>query len=113
MRRLLRPNCRHGRRARRHDLTRRATRALCAALLVRPVLDWTREGVERMARHGPIGWVTNNPEAAKALRAADLAYEQAVALMGNMLLADKIAAIRAARDAHAATCDRIFRSAAA
>ena len=61
----------------------------------------------------PIGWITNNPKAAKALRAADLAYEQAVALMGGMLLADKIVAVRAARDAHAATCDRIFREASA
>jgi hypothetical protein len=48
------------------------------------------------------GWITNSPQAAAALKAADLAHDRAMAAAAGLLLADKIpavAAARAARDA--------------
>ena len=42
-------------------------------------------------------WVTNDPDAAKRLRAAERTYQLALAATCNMCLADKVAAIKAAR----------------
>ena len=42
-------------------------------------------------------WITNSPEAARRLKAADAAYDRRVAAASRLLLADKIEAIRVAR----------------
>ena len=44
-------------------------------------------------------WLSNNPEASARLRAADAAYDAAMAACAGMNLADKIVAIREARAA--------------
>jgi hypothetical protein len=49
------------------------------------------------------GWITNSPEAARALRAADAAYDRALAAAAGLRLAEKVEAIRAARAARDAT----------
>lgn len=43
-------------------------------------------------------WITNNPVAAKALTAADLAYERERAAARDLPLAEKVAAYKAAKD---------------
>ena len=48
---------------------------------------------------GDRGWVTNNPEAAARLRAADDACDRAMRAASGLRLADKIDAIRSARAA--------------
>ncbi len=52
-------------------------------------------------------WITNDPAAAKALKAADKAHDKARALAANLPLADKIIAYRAAKDARAAAYDKL------
>ncbi len=47
-------------------------------------------------------WISNDPQAIKALRAADRAYEKAQAAAANLPLAEKIEAYRAARCARQA-----------
>jgi hypothetical protein len=44
-------------------------------------------------------WITNDPAAAKALRAADRAYDKARAAASGLPLAEKLEAYRAARAA--------------
>jgi uncharacterized membrane protein YkoI len=48
------------------------------------------------------GWITNNPEAAKALCAADLRYERAKSLASGLKLSQKVEAYRAAKAAREA-----------
>ena len=61
-----------------NHLTRRATRALCAALLVRPVMDWTRER-ELPMRYMFIGAMRHEIVSASD----DLALRQAMYVTGN------------------------------
>lgn len=44
-------------------------------------------------------WISNDPVATKALKAADRAYDKARTAAANLPLADKIEAYRAAREA--------------
>jgi hypothetical protein len=48
------------------------------------------------------GWVTNNPNAAKALKAADAKYEKAKTAASNLPLKEKVAALRKAKEARQA-----------
>jgi len=52
-------------------------------------------------------WVTNNPKAARALRAADIAYERAKFMAIGLPLARKVEAIRAAKAVRQAAYDAI------
>jgi hypothetical protein len=52
-------------------------------------------------------WVTNDPAAAKVLRNADLQYDKALAAASSLPLAQKIVAIRAAREARQAAYDAV------
>lgn len=50
-------------------------------------------------------WITNNPEAAKALQAADTAFDLAKAAASNLPLAEKVAALRTAKTQRQAAYD--------
>ncbi len=55
------------------------------------------------------GWVTNNPVAAKKLRAADMRYERAKIMTQGMRLGEKVEAQRAAKAQRQAEYEAIFR----
>jgi len=52
-------------------------------------------------------WITNDPAAAKALKAADKAHDKARAFAAHLPLADKIIAYREAKEARAAAYDKL------
>lgn len=54
-------------------------------------------------------WITNSPEAARALRAADERYRCARLLAGGLCLKEKIEALRAAKRAHEAAYDAVAK----
>ena len=59
---------------------------------------------------GP-AWFTNDPEAAKALRAADKTYDKARANAAGLSLTDKVAVYRAARMDRESAYARVMESA--
>lgn len=59
----------------------------------------------------PVGWVTNSPEAATKLKAADRAYDRVVACAAGMKLADKVLVIRAAKVARDRAYQAVFDAA--
>ena len=60
---------------------------------------------------GPSGWITNNPQIAEKLRAADRRYELAKVRAQGLTLGAKIEAYRAAKEARQAEYDAIIRDA--
>lgn len=54
-----------------------------------------------MSRTLPLEWLSNDPQAAAQLRAADAEYDAAVRATAHMALADKIPAMKAAKIARA------------
>jgi hypothetical protein len=54
-------------------------------------------------------WISNSPEASRRLRAADAAYDKAMAACEGLELADKIVAVREARAARQETYSAEFR----
>lgn len=54
-----------------------------------------------------LDWVTNDPEAARLLRAVDRAYTRATAKAANWPLKEKVAAIRRARETRDASYQRV------
>lgn len=56
-----------------------------------------------------IAWLTNNPEAARKLKAADRRYERAKRLLGPMMLEQKIEAIRKLKQKRADEYARILK----
>ncbi len=54
-----------------------------------------------MSHDLPLGWLTNDPQAAAQLRQADAAYEAARLAARRLPLAEKIIALRAAKLARA------------
>jgi hypothetical protein len=58
------------------------------------------------SRKGPF-WLTNDPEAAEALRKADRDWEAARAAGANLPLAEKIEAYRKAKDARREAYDAV------
>ena len=70
-----------------------------------------RERGTTMAFTGLGGWVTNSPEAAKKLQAADRRYELAKVRMQGMTLGEKIEAQRAAKTARQAEYDAVMADA--
>jgi hypothetical protein len=54
------------------------------------------------------GWLTNSPEAAKALKAADHEYMIARAACSGWKLADKVEAVRKAKAAHCAAYEAVW-----
>ena len=63
-----------------------------------------------MAQPHP-GWLTNSPEAATALKAADHKYTLATLACSGWKLADKVVAIRKAKAAHAAAYEAVWTAA--
>ena len=55
-------------------------------------------------------WLTNSPEAAKALKAADHKYTLATLACSGWKLADKVAAIRDAKATHRAAYEAVWAS---
>lgn len=53
-------------------------------------------------------WITNDPQVAKHLKAADKVYTAAVTKAAGLKLADKVAAIRAAKLARQAAYDALM-----
>ncbi len=56
-----------------------------------------------------INWVTNDPQAARALRKADKEFEAARIAASTLPLADKIVALRAAKEARQAAYAKVSR----
>ena len=56
-------------------------------------------------------WLTNSPEAARVLKAADRKYTLATLACSGWKLADKVAAIRDAKAAHCAAYEAVWASA--
>lgn len=52
-------------------------------------------------------WLTNSSDAARKLRAADKAFDRAMAAAANLKLADKVIAIREAKAARQAAYDAV------
>ena len=70
----------------------------------------------RSLRPVPGNWITNNPEAARKLRAADRAYEKAFNELvsvsrGTMTLAEKVEAIRKLKETRATAYARVLEQA--
>lgn len=53
------------------------------------------------------GWITNDPQVATHLRLADVAYNEACAKARRLKLADKVEALRAAREARQRAYDAV------
>jgi hypothetical protein len=53
-------------------------------------------------------WLTNNPEVAIGLRAADLAYERARSRASHLPLAERVVAYREARERRNAAYDAVL-----
>lgn len=54
-------------------------------------------------------WITSDPQAAKALKKADKVFEAARVAAKSLPLADKIIALRAAKDAKQAAYARVLK----
>lgn len=60
-----------------------------------------------------IGWISSSPEATRALRAADRAFDKAMSAAAGLKLADKIVAIRAAKTTREAAYSAVMKGNAA
>lgn len=56
-------------------------------------------------------WITNNPEAARKLRAADRRFDKARRALAGKPLAEKVAALRELKQKRAAEYSRIMKEA--
>ncbi len=55
----------------------------------------------------PLTWLTNDPEAAKALRNAERAFNKAKSAASNLSLADKVFALKTAQNIRQAAYDAV------